>query len=76
VRVLTEHVESAVVAGRIGRPAPIPGSPRRATLGERLETTFAADASEMFGDAEGHREGARQQEGDADDERHKADEER
>ena len=39
-------------------------------------TTFAADASEMFGDADGHREGARQQEGDADDERHQADEER
>jgi hypothetical protein len=30
----------------------------------------------MFGDADGHREGARQQEGDADDERPKADEER
>jgi hypothetical protein len=45
-------------------------------LASGSRTTFAADASEIFGDADGHREGARQQEGDADDERHQADEER
>jgi hypothetical protein len=54
---------------------------RAATIHERATRAEreAADASEMFGDAdvaEDHREAARRQEADADDERHNANRER
>jgi hypothetical protein len=54
---------------------------RAATTHERAARAEreAADTSEMFGDAnvaEDHREAARRQEADADDERHNADRER